>query len=174
MESIGLGAYFLVASLALVDAALLARKQISDPILRLIGWFIALAGITTLLAMTFQGASPGPVIGPGGYLGAAGLSLLEMNFAHTGSLILTFSLILAGLLLSTDYLLVRAGAWSLWLPLAGALHVGRQVRRIDPKQHKPKLKTKPRQDDIDQLEEAEDEKGAPAVRIRGKRMRRMK
>ncbi len=168
LESIGLGAYFLVAVLGLVDAALLARKQITDPILRLIGFLVALAGITTLLAMLYTGASPGPVIGPGGYLGAAGLALLEMNFARTGSLILTISLILAGLLLCTDYLLVRAGAWSIWLPFAGAMHVGRHVRRIDPKPQRPKLKTKPRPDDIDELEETEDEDGEPAVKIRGK------
>ena len=170
LEGIGLGAYFLVASLAVLDAVLLARRQVSEPILRLAGWFVALIGVSTFFAISFRGASPGPVIGPGGYVGAAGLALLEMNFAHTGAMILTISLILAGLLLSTDYLLIRLSVWSVWLPLAGMLHIGRHVRRIDPKARRPKPKLMPRADDIDDLEEAEDEEGEPAVRIRGKRL----
>ena len=170
LEGIGLGAYFLIASLAVLDAVLLARRPITEPVLRLVGWVVALTGVTTFFTMSFRGASPGPVIGPGGYLGAAGLALLEMNFAHTGAMILTISLILAGLLLSTDYLLIRLSIWSVWLPLAGVLHIGRHVRRIDPKAQRPKLKLKPRADDIDDLEKAEDEEGAPAVRIRGKRL----
>src|SRR5260370_71211 len=129
LEGIGLGAYFLVASLAVLDAVLLARRQVSEPILRLAGWFVALIGVTTFFAISFRGASPGPVIGPGGYLGATGLAVLEMNFAHTGALILTISLILAGLLLSTDYLLIRLSIWSVWLPLPGILHIARPLPR---------------------------------------------
>jgi DNA segregation ATPase FtsK/SpoIIIE, S-DNA-T family len=172
LEAIGLGAYFLIVSLAVLDAVLLARRKVTEPVLRFAGWGIALVGVTTLLAMSFRGASPGPVIGPGGYLGAAGSALLEMHFAYTGAMILTISLILAGLLLSTDYLLVRAAVWSVWLPLAGMLHIGRQVRRIDPKARVNKPNAKLRADDIDDSEEDEaaSEEGAPAVRIRGKRL----
>ena len=172
LEGIGLGAYFLIASLAVLDAVLLARRKVTEPVLRLAGWGIALLGLTTLLAMSFRGASPGPVIGPGGYLGAAGSAVLEMHFAFTGAMILTISLILAGLLLSTDYLLVRAAVWSVWLPLAGMLHIGRQIRRIDPKARVNKPNSKLRADDIDEAEEEEEvaENGAPAVRIRGKRL----
>jgi hypothetical protein len=67
---------------------------------------------------------------------------------------------------------VRAAVWSVWLPLAGMLHIGRQVRRIDPKARLNKPNSKLRADDIDELEEEEGpaEEGAPAVRIRGKRL----
>ena len=169
LDAIGLGAYFLMLSLAVLDAALLARRKVTEPLLRLAGWLIALVGVTTLLAMSFTGASPGPVIGPGGHLGAAARALLEMNFAHTGSMILCVSLILAGLLLSTDYLLIRAAFWSVWLPLAAMLHIGRRVRGIDPSAKK-KRQSKPRTD-VDDAEETEDgDQGEPAVRIRGKRV----
>ena len=50
--------------------------------------------------MAMPQLSPGPVIGAGGYLGAAGRGLLEMNFATVGAYIFTISLILGGLLLS--------------------------------------------------------------------------
>jgi S-DNA-T family DNA segregation ATPase FtsK/SpoIIIE len=169
LEAIGLGAYFLVVSLAVLDAALLARRKVTEPILRLAGWLVALVGVTTLLAMSFSGASPGPVIGPGGYLGATGRALLEMNFAHTGSMILCISLIVAGLLLSTDYLLIRAGFWSIWLPLAAMLHIGRRVRGIDP-EAKKQGQNKARTDVHDADENANGDEGEPAVRIRGKRV----
>ena len=63
--------------------------------------------------------SPGPVIGAGGYLGAAGRGLLELNFATVGAYIFTISLILGGLLLSTDYLLIQLMAWIVGKPAKG-------------------------------------------------------
>ena len=94
LQSVGLGAYFLVFSLAALDAALLSRRQVSDPWFRAAGWGLALLGVTTLLAMGFHGATPGPVIGPGGYLGAAARTILEMHFAQAGAFILAISLTL--------------------------------------------------------------------------------
>ena len=69
-----------------------------------------LIGITTMAAIVVPNWSPGPVIGSGGYIGALGAGLLEMHFATVGSLILATSLILGGLLLSTDYALMHV-AW---------------------------------------------------------------
>ena len=68
----GLGAYYLLVSLAVLDAVLLLRKIVDQPWLRLGGWLLSLCGVCTLVAMALPGASPGPVIGSGGYLGAAG------------------------------------------------------------------------------------------------------
>jgi S-DNA-T family DNA segregation ATPase FtsK/SpoIIIE len=180
LEVFGLGAYFLVLSLAVVDAWLLARRPITEPLLRAAGWALALLGISTLLALGFHGASPGPVIGPGGYLGAAGRAVLEMNFARPGAYILTVSLTLAGLLLSTDYLLLRLGFYSMWLPIAGALHINRHVRGIQPvTSAKPAKKS--RDNDVDDDlpasvvkaddADAEEDAGEPEVRIRGKRIK---
>src|SRR5262245_46256189 len=69
LRGIGVGAYYLVASLAALDCWLLARRTISDPIVRAIGWAASLVGISTLASMLVSSWSPGPVIGPGGYLG---------------------------------------------------------------------------------------------------------
>ncbi len=119
LTSLGLGAYYLVFSLGLLDAMLLARRPMTQPIIRLVGWLVSLAGFTTFLAMAVPQLSPGPVIGAGGYLGAAGRGLLELNFASVGSYILTISLILGGLLLSTDYLLIQIMAWIVGKPAQG-------------------------------------------------------
>ncbi len=79
--------------------------------LRAGGWLLSLAGVTTLAALAVPGLSPGPVIGAGGYLGAIGRALLEMHFASLGAYILAVSMIFGGLLLSTDYWLIRLAAW---------------------------------------------------------------
>ncbi len=116
-EGLGWSAFYLLFSLAAVDARLLARRPTRDPLPRTIGWLLSLAGITTLSALLLPGFSPGPAIGPGGYLGAAGRAYLEMHFARAGSYILTFSAIIAGLLLCTDYVLVQMLGNLLTLPL---------------------------------------------------------
>ena len=105
--ALGLGAYYLVVSLAALDAVLLARKTVDQPWLRLGGWLLSLCGVCTLVAMALPQGSPGPVIGSGGYLGAAGRGFMELNFASVGAYILTCSFVVAGLLLATDYALVN-------------------------------------------------------------------
>ena len=118
-SALGLGAYYLVFSLGVLDAMLLARRPLTQPITRFCGWLISLAGLTTFVAMAMPQLSPGPVIGAGGYLGAAGRGLLELNFATVGAYILTISLVLGGILLSTDYLLVQIAAFLVGKPAQG-------------------------------------------------------
>src|SRR5262245_40465473 len=72
LQGLGIGAYYLVLTLAYVDARLLARRPITEPVLRTFGWLLSLAGLCTISAMAIANWSPGPVIGPGGYLGATG------------------------------------------------------------------------------------------------------
>ncbi len=124
----GLGAYYLVVSLAALDAVLLTRRQSGHPWLRLSGWILSLLGVTTFAALALPSLSPGPVIGPGGYLGAIGKALLQTRFASIGSYIITISMIFGGLLLCTDYTLVRLIAWIVGAPSRqfgrGVLQVG--------------------------------------------------
>lgn len=118
-SAFGLGAYYVLFSLAVLDALLLARRPVGQPLLRTIGWLLSLGGISTLATMALPGLSPGPVIGPGGYLGAAGRGLLERNFASVGAYILVISLIVGGLFLATDYVLVRILIRTLGVPIRG-------------------------------------------------------
>ena len=112
---LGVGAYYLVGSLAALDVLLLMRRPIDSPIVRSLGWCVSLAGLTALLALVVPSLSPGPVIGSGGYLGALGAGLLEIHFALVGGLILATACILGGLLLCTDYALMRAVYWTVCL-----------------------------------------------------------
>jgi DNA segregation ATPase FtsK/SpoIIIE, S-DNA-T family len=110
LESLGLGAYYLLASLAVLTALLLAHREIDQPVLRAAGWIVSLVGLVTLAALLVPNWTPGPVVGSGGYVGALGRGLLEMHFAHAGAFIFTLSVLAAGLLLATDYHLLRFAA----------------------------------------------------------------
>jgi len=164
-SALGLGAYYLVISLGMLDAMLLARKPLTQPITRLCGWLISLGGLTTFVAMAMPQFSPGPVIGSGGYLGAAGRGLLEMNFATVGAYILSFSLILGGLLLSTDYLLIQIVAFVVGRPAQGIGHGMLQVGAAAAKRLR-------RKSDLDAYDPDEDEAHGEtkilAVRIKGR------
>jgi len=105
---LGVGAYYLLFSLGVLDFQLLRRREIDSPALRLIGWIASLVGIATIAAIASPSFSPGPVIGSGGYLGALGKSVALMHFATVGGLILAASVMLGGLLLATDYSLYDA------------------------------------------------------------------
>ena len=159
-EGLGLGAYYLLVSLAAFDAVLLTHRKVSQPWLRFGGWLLSLSGAATLAALAAPGLSPGPVIGAGGYLGATGKGLLQMQFASVGTYILTVSMILGGLLLCTDYALLRLLAWALAKPGRslghGVLHVGTAYAQ----------KLNKRRSDLDDFELAGD--GGVAIRRAGK------
>jgi S-DNA-T family DNA segregation ATPase FtsK/SpoIIIE len=128
-ESLGIGAYFLWSSMLAVASLLLRRREIDQPVLRTMGWAISIAGLTTLAALALPNWTPGPVVGAGGYVGAMGRSLLETHFAHAGAFILALSVLIAGLLLSTDYFLFRAAVVTTSITGRSLLHVGHASRR---------------------------------------------
>ena len=175
LEALGLGAYYLVFSLAVLDSFLLARRPITEPVLRSLGWLLSLVGFSTLAAMALAGCSPGPVIGSGGYLGATGRGLLEMNFASVGAYIFVTSLILGGLLLSTDYVLVRLLVWCIGLP---SRNLGRGFLWVTAA-YAEKLAKTPADADSDEEneedeyeeEEEEEELDSSVVRVRGPQKR---
>ncbi|MFW5693235.1 MAG: DNA translocase FtsK, partial [Thermoguttaceae bacterium] len=126
-EAFGLGAYYLVASLAVLDVLLLARRDIGQPLLRTLGWLASLVGFTALAGMALPHLSPGPLISSGGYLGAAACGLLQSHLASVGAYIMAGSVLAAGLLLSTEYVVVRVLVWLVAKPAAGAAVVARGV-----------------------------------------------
>lgn len=107
---LGFGAYYLVISLGVLDAVLLRRQAIDTPLLRAVGWGMSLIGCTALFAILAQNLTPGPVIGGGGYLGVILRGALEAHFAIVGAGILAASVSLGGILLCTDYALLRFSA----------------------------------------------------------------
>ncbi|MEM9185827.1 MAG: DNA translocase FtsK [Planctomycetota bacterium] len=123
-EMMGVGAYYAVASLAVVTVLLLMRRSIDQPVTRTVGWSLSLLGVATLAAMLTPDWSPGPVVGAGGFLGAMGRAWLEANFAAAGAYIFAGSVLLAGLLMATDYLVFRMAATATAASGAGLLKAG--------------------------------------------------
>jgi S-DNA-T family DNA segregation ATPase FtsK/SpoIIIE len=111
LTGLGIGAYYLLFSAVVLNVVLLMRREITTPLIRFFGWFGSLAGGTTLTAVLLPAMSPGPVIGPGGYLGALGRGILESHFALVGSVILAVSVMLGGLMLCTDYTIFEIAAF---------------------------------------------------------------
>ncbi len=108
---LGLGAYYLVFSLAILDLLLFRGYVMDCPRSRLVGWTLTLIAVTTISTTFFPTATPGPVIGAGGYLGELSAATVRAHFAMAGVLILTFSMTFAGALLCTDDVLLRWAAW---------------------------------------------------------------
>lgn len=169
LQSLGVGAFYLLVSMAALDVLLLARQPINQPVLRLFGWAVSLVGLTTFAAMVLKNLSPGPVIGAGGYLGAAGRGLLEMHFANLGALVLTLSLIAGGMLLCTDYFFVRLLFRLVSLPLASMLAVG-YGRRETAASEPEKSDAKGKKSAAAKTDDKDDADGEPLpIKIGGKK-----
>ena len=151
LESVGVGAFYLVASLATMAIVLLWKRSIDQPVLRALGWAASLLAISTLATMAFPNSTPGPVVGAGGYLGAMGHAVLESNFASAGAYILALTVLLAGMLLCTDYLILKFAALT-------AVVSGRSVMSLGHMGPTPSLRRKPRaKTDLEDEFEEDDE-----------------
>ena len=172
-RGVGVGAYFIWFSIAIFDVFLLARRAITEPIFRTVGWVLALAGVCTFAALAFP-TWAGPVIGPGGYVGAAGRTILERNFAAAGSFVLTLSVILAGLLLCTDYVLFRLSAVMVGKPTLVAARLGGRAigRTASERRRASRVKASARRGDLDEPPDDHEEATRElAVKVRGKRLK---
>ncbi len=164
LESVGLGTYYLAASLGALALVLLWRGGIDQPVLRAVGWTASLVALATLATMALPRTTPGPIIGAGGYLGAMGYALLESNFATTGAYIMAFSVLLAGLLLSTDYLIFKFAAATTIISGRGLLslgHLGHAPLLRRPARPETDLEDEFEDEDDEEYEEDEYEEGEP-------------
>src|SRR3954454_24778046 len=162
--SLGVAAYYLTASLAVLTILLLLHREIDQPILRTFGWAISVVGLTTLVALLMPNSTPGPVVGAGGYSGAMGRTLLETHFAVAGSYIFALSVLFAGLLLSTDYFLFRAAAATTSITGRSLLHVGHLSKSTKKTRVKSDVEEEidlgdeePEEEDEEESEEADSE-----------------
>ncbi len=187
-ESVGVGAYYLLGSLSVLTFLLLVRHEIDQPVLRTIGWAVSIIGLTTLAALAIPNWTPGPVVGAGGYIGAMGRGFLESHFAQAGAYIFTVTVLLAGLLLSTDYFMFRAAAVTTTVTGRTLMHVGhlgnvgRMKLRVKSDLESLAEIDEEEDDDLDDAEEdefeddeleddaeeEEDDEPAPAIKVRSK------
>mgnify|MGYP002623811795 FL=1 len=123
LTGLGFGAYYLAMTLGVVAVLLLTRRPIAAPTVRTFGWLVSLVGSTSLFTLVLGPLGVGPAVGPGGYLGALGSGLLLGHFATTGAVILSLTILVAGLMLCTDYVLLQL-AMAVGLPVARGVSRG--------------------------------------------------
>ncbi|GIW93873.1 MAG: DNA translocase FtsK [Pirellulaceae bacterium] len=154
-QALGLSAWYGWLALTVFAIRQLLRRPVSLLVVRLAGVVLTMTGLCAALAAVRGWWSSGPWVGPGGYWGLAVKTELERHFALTGSLIVSFSLIWGGLLLTWDRI-----AWQafLELPRWGLKVLGAVLalfRRPSPEARR-------------RTENAPSQARGPAVRVRGR------
>jgi len=109
LNGFGFAAFFLFIPLGIETVELLRGRPLNQIFLRTLGLCLALIGISGICGLFAASLAflPGPVIGPGGYLGTVVAMLLSQYVAVTGSCIFLASLVVAGIILIGDQTLLR-------------------------------------------------------------------
>ncbi|MFO0939468.1 MAG: DNA translocase FtsK [Pirellulales bacterium] len=111
VQSFGVGSLLVAAGLTVLAVWMFRVQTNFVPPVRQVGWVLVIIGTTTLFALMGLHTPFSPTIGPGGYIGAITSTWLHDHFALFGASIMTIAILMAGLLLSTDYMVVRAVGW---------------------------------------------------------------
>lgn len=107
LSGLGYAAAYVVICLGLLCYWLLTGAYREYIFGRGLGWIISLAGLTTLLSLLVPTATPGPLTGSGGYAGLFLSSTLREHFNFAGSLVVAIGATIIGLMMWTDYAILR-------------------------------------------------------------------
>lgn len=110
-SAMGYAAYYLLICLGVLCYWLLAGRYKDFLFGRGLGWLISLVGITSLLQILIPQQSPGPITGSGGYIGLMVGGMLMDHFALAGSLVVAVGSTIIGLMMWTDYALLKVVQW---------------------------------------------------------------
>ena len=113
IQALGIGSILVAIGLTVLAIWMFRVQSNYVRASRQFGWMLVILAATTLASLLRLNTPLSSVIGAGGYLGAMASTWLNEHFAVVGSMILSTTLLIAGLLLSTDYMMVRAMAWML-------------------------------------------------------------
>jgi DNA segregation ATPase FtsK/SpoIIIE, S-DNA-T family len=111
VEGLGIGSLLLVTGLTALTVWMFRVQSNYVPIPRQLGWLLVILACTTLATLLNIATPFGSALGAGGTTGALASTWLNAHFATVGSVILTLAVLLAGLLLSTDYWALRVMIW---------------------------------------------------------------
>jgi DNA segregation ATPase FtsK/SpoIIIE, S-DNA-T family len=117
LMAFGAGAYFVLIALVVADIRLFARDAVADPLMRLVGAVLMLAGVCVTAQWFLPVSIHGSMAGSGGYVGAWGGILLDSSLSRIGSLILLVSMLMSGLLLTGEQHLFRTAISCAALPV---------------------------------------------------------
>lgn len=120
LEWTGIGAVYATISLGALTVGLLFRVPLTQPGMRIAGWFFSLLGLTAAADLLIPFWSPGVAVGPGGYLGAL-MALILRQYAGTAGSLLIALVFLAGGILAAGNAHLRGFVRVLLRPLHGLL-----------------------------------------------------
>lgn len=128
----GVGAWFVLVVMAVVDVRLFSRKTEHDPLVRGFGWGLLLLVVCIGGRAALAHTSGGTILGSGGLVGAFGLGLLQEHFSTAGTALLMLTGFVVGMLLTTDTFLFRAIGYAVAAPyvLFHWLSFGRNVSTL--------------------------------------------
>jgi DNA segregation ATPase FtsK/SpoIIIE, S-DNA-T family len=107
LQATGVGAYFIAGLMVLSGIVMLRQLPWASPAGRSFGWtllLVAVCCIPTRFGLPFRVPVP---IDAGGYLGALCNLWMDRHLANGGATILTLTILVGGILLSTEYALLR-------------------------------------------------------------------
>ncbi len=107
MQATGVGSYLVATLLCLSGVVMLRQQPWASPMGRSIGWTLILVAVCCMPTRFGIALSIPVPIGGGGYLGALCNTWMDHHLAHLGACVLVVSVFVGGLLLSTEYALVR-------------------------------------------------------------------
>lgn len=106
-QGTGIGAYLVLFLTGLSGVVCLRQRPWASPMGRSIGWTLVFVAICTLPGRFGLHPNLSVPMGGGGYLGALTNLWMDRNIAHGGGVILVLSCFVGGLLLSTEYAILR-------------------------------------------------------------------
>jgi len=124
--SLGAGVYALLGAMLLFDLRLFSRNELTDPLLRCLGWGLILLAAALSCHLAPLHLAEHHIVGDGGYVGALGSALLTDHFSTGGAVIIVGTIALAGMLMASETLLLTTVLAPIMWPLRP---VGRRVFR---------------------------------------------
>lgn len=106
-NALGMAALIVAVTPGFLAYRLMRFGRIESPAVRSLGWTLCLLGMSALLGISGWAPAGMPVVGGGGHLGAMAALFLQDNFASVGSWILALTVTTFGLLLCTEYALLK-------------------------------------------------------------------
>lgn len=110
IDAVGVSIVIVIIAAAATAFAILGQGFVNAPVLRSLGGTVVLVAVSTAAGLAPLRLDGFPAVGAGGYLGAMTSTYLQEHFALPGAWILTITVLLIGLMLTTDYALWYAGA----------------------------------------------------------------
>ncbi|MDA7662955.1 DNA translocase FtsK [Pirellulaceae bacterium] len=157
VSNLGVTANFLVASLVCIAFWLIRNQEIDLPAMRGVGWLLTLVGGAAFLSLVLPNLVQSFEMGSGGRLGSSMSQILLTQFSLAGGVIVSIFVTLAGLLMFSDYALLRFAHWGLSTVLA--IPSALEAPKAKPKSKKKKVVHEEDEYLEDEYEEIEDEIG---------------